>query len=333
MAKILFINATKPETMNLNSGENAWKQTARVSSLLNRLQANNGQNTDICLYGLPQNVNKDDAITLYMLSAYANLLTVSNFMTTNNLFPLLLDGDTLYFTDIEEFSYLDGNWATDHVFKTIVDSNQLEFTPYQPQIPQGVELKSIAAQNINVGDLFEVVDNAFNNRITNFCTAHQNEVVEITYTDRYVKTELGLIITLQFIKTIIKKLNPAQYKVNIIGECYRDYDADEFSRRLGDQFTGDDRRDEVGEILINDNNYAFHSFAKKDVPHYRVLVIKVTDANNQIQMLYIHPDAGLAFWKLDVAECRRSGIYYAINSGINPTIPIFSESAQIYYIR
>ena len=315
--------------MNLDSDENSWKQSVRVS-LLNRLKPTNGQNTDICLYGIPPTVNRGEAITLHKLSNYANLYTVGNFMPNNNLYPLLLDGNKLYFTDLEEFSYLDRKWAADHVFKTDFNSSNLTFTPYQ--IPLGVQRGIIAAQNITVGDLFKVVDNAFNNRITNFCTAHQNEVVEITYTDRYVKTELGLIITLQFIKTIIEKLHPAQYKVNIIGECYRDYDADELSRRLGDQFTGDDKRDKVGETLINDNNYAFHSFAKKNVPHYRVLLIKVTDANNQIQELYIHPDAGLAFWKLDVAECKRSGIYYAINSGINPTIPIFSESAQIYYI-
>lgn len=326
MTKILFFNSTDIDRMIFEGDEEAsWQKTPRVSSLFTA-----SQKTDVCLYGMPiGGLSGEHTISLIKLTTLANLFT-TDFSMNEGFFPLLLNNDCMYFTDKAEYSFLDGNWALNNVYKVHLDKTPT-FTSYNPVFPQGWQRCIVDSGNIRVGDLFSKVTEKLP-MITEFCTKHQQEKVEITYSDRYVRDELSLIICLQFIKDLIYALNPTSYGVKMVGATFNEINANADNQRSlsgkAGLFISDKRRDEVGSELIQDNHYVFESKDKTEIPHYRELVVK---AGNNV--LRIMPDAGLAHWGLDIKQSKEDKQYYGISNGINSQIPVCSSTEQVYYVE
>lgn len=326
MEKILFFNFSNLNSIIYDADESSWKQTPRLSSIRPN---NGGEKLNVCLFDLPHTLPDEHIISLFKMSDWANLFTVnSGFTLENGFYPIMLADNTMYFTDKEEYSLLNGDWALDNVYKVVWNNKPIPaFNRYAPQFPQGWQQGIIEAQNIRVGELFEKVSGKLVD-INDFCKNNQNAQVEIIYSDRYVKTELALVICLQFIKDLIAVLHPSSYRVKMIGEFFSEPRAnDEGYRRLGDSFISDGKRDEIGNVLINDDKFVFESKEKKEIPHYRELMVK---AGNNV--LRIMPDAGLAHWGLDVQQCQADRQFYGTNNGINSRIPICSSTEQVYYI-
>lgn len=324
MEKILFFNVSNLNSIIYDADETSWKQTPRLSSIRPN---NGGKKINVCLFDLPHTLPDEHLISLFKMSDWANLFTVSSgFTLGNGFYPILLADSTMYFTDKEEYSLLNGDWALDNVYKVDWNNNPV-FNRYTPQFPQGWQQGIIEAQNIRVGELYGKVIDVFPS-INAFCQNNQNAQVEITYSDRYVKTELALIICLQFIKDLIAALRPSSYSVKVVGEIFSDPSANgETYRRLGDSFISNGKRDDIGKVLIYDDKFVFESKEKKEIPHYRELVVK---AGNNV--LRIMPDAGLAHWGLDIKQSKEDKKYYGISNGINSQIPICSTTEQVYYV-
>lgn len=328
MAKIVFFNVDDMSNLNIDrESDKSWHNSPRVSSLLS------SPNTEVCLYHLDTvKLSQPDIFTLIQLSGISKLCT-TDFRMSVGLYPLLLNGNTLFFTDIEEYSYMDCNWALDHVYKTPLDTAP-QFQYFSLQIPQGWEQVVINENNIRIRELFSIIKKQ-STQVNNFCQTNKGmgARLEIIYTDKYVKKELGMIICLQFIKDIINEIGPSDYSVKMVGETFIDSYANlDNRRRLEDNFMNNDIRDEMGKSLVNANeHYTFESIASKDLPHYRELLVQVT-INNQTNRLRIMPDAGLAHWKLDIGQSKADGIFYASNNGMDDRIPLYCPTSQVFYI-
>ena len=330
MNKVIFVNAANPNRINYDLDDNlSWKHNPRLSNL----KLKNGSKLPVCLHGLNTTQLPSELLLSFgHLQDWASLYTTC-FQMEEGFYPLFLDGNTLYFTDIEEFSFLDQDWAKDNVYKIQLIKEELpQFEAYTLEKPdaKGWQQGIIVAQNIRVGGLFNKVTEVLPS-ITEFCAKHQQANVEITYSDRYIRDELSLIICLQFIKDLISALNPINYNVKMIGETFDNYEANNDDRRSlsgkAGLFISDKRRDEVGGVLIQDNRFVFESKDKTEIPHYRELVVK---AGNTV--LRIMPDAGLAHWGLDIQECKAIRRYFSTNNGVNSEIPICSTTEQVYYV-
>ena len=324
MEKILFFNFSNLNSIIYDADESSWKQTPRLSSIRPN---NGGERLNVCLFDLPHTLPDEHIISLFKMSDWANLFTInSGFTLGNGFYPIMLADNTMYFTDKEEYSLLNGDWALDNVYKVDWNNKPIPaFNRYTPQFPQGWLQGIIESQNIRIGELFsKVKEKLF--IINTFCSNNQNAHVKITYTDKYVKTELALIICLQFIKDVVGEMTPVGYQVDFIGQIYSKSDAnDENHRSLSDEFISDRKRDEVGKQLINDTHYSFISKDKKDLPHYRELRIEAGKNS-----LLIMPDAGLAHWGFDKVNCHR---FFNTGEGVNPDIPIYSNTEQVYYAK
>lgn len=327
MEKIIFFNVSNPNSIIYDADESSWGQTPRLSSI----RPNNGdEKINVCLWGLNGTLSNEHIISLIKMTGWADLLTVEGgFTMKDGFYPIMLSDNTMYFTDKEEHSLLNGDWALDNVYKVDWRNEPTpSFNNYTPQFPQGWQQGIIKAQNIRVGELYDKVIGVFPS-INAFCRENQNAQVEITYSDRYVKTEIALVISLQFVKDLIAALHPSSYNVKIVGEKFSDPNANgETYRRLGDSFISDVKRDDIGKVLVNDDKFVFESKEKKEIPHYRELMVK---AGNNV--LRIMPDAGLAHWGLDWQKCKEDRKNYNTNNGVNPEIPIFSNTEQVYYVR
>ena len=332
MNKVIFVNAINPNCINYDLDDNSsWKHNPQLSNLKHK----NGNKVPVCLHGLnTKQLPSELLLSLGHLQDWASLYTTS-FQMKEGFYPLFLDGNTLYFTDVEENSFLDQNWALDNVYKTYLKEDDIPlFNLYVPEQPEakGWQQGIIAAQNIRVGGLFGKVTEVLPS-ITEFCSKHQQGEVEITYSDRYVKNELSLVICLQFIRDLLAKLQPASYKVKMIGATFYEINAnDDSHRRLSDSFISELNCDETGRQLINDSNFEFESRSKEDIPHYRELLVEV-NKEGDIHTLRIMPDAGLGHWGLDIQTCKAIRQYFSTNNGVNSEIPICSSTEQVYYVK
>lgn len=331
MTKILFFNSANIKKINFDGEDDlSWQKTPRVSSLFNT-----NEKTDICLYRLSENdVSPGDIITFNKLSALTKLYT-TEYTMNDGFYPLFLVNQTLYFTDREDYSFMDGNWASDNVYKIDLEEKDCPvFTRYTPPAaPEGWEKCVIEQNRIRVKDLFGIVKDQ-SKTLKNFCCSNRGARLEIFYTDKYVKTELALIICIKFIQDIINEMGPTDYNVKIIGETFNEkYANSEATRRINSNFIREKNRDETGEKLTNDahEHYSFSSEPQGRLPHYRELKIEAT-LNEETHTLIIMPDAGLAHWDLDIDKCREERRFYKTNQGINIEIPIRSNTSQTYFI-
>lgn len=329
MSKRLFVNASDPNRINYDLDEKtSWKNTPRLVSL-----KKDDIKIPVCLYGIQGKEFPVELLpSLGRMSDWASLCTTS-FKLKDGFSPLLLDGQTLFFTDKEEYSLMDQYWAFDNVYKIQLKKEELpQFDAYTLEIPdaKGWQQGIIAAQNIRVGDLFSKVTEVLPS-ITEFCSKHQQANVVITYSDRYIRDELSLIICLQFIKDLISSLKPVNYNVKMIGETFYNVEANNDDRRSlsgkAGLFISDKRRDEVGGVLIQDSCFSFESKEKSDIPHYRELIVKAGDKTMRIM-----PDAGLGHWGLDIQTCKAIRRYFNPNNGVNSEIPVCSATEQVYYV-
>ena len=325
MEKIIFVNVSDLDTLNYDSDDLSWKNSPRLSGL-----NKTNEKLNVCLYGLNgQSLSPEQIIALLKFSDNTDFHTISNGLNMETgFYPLVLDQENLYFTDKAEYSLLNGDWAFDCVYKIPSNINGVTFSKYSIELPNGWQQCVVDNHNIRIKDLFGIVKDKLS-VIDEFCNNNRNSNVTITYIDKYVKTELAMIICLQFIKDLITSLQPRSYKVCIKGEVFSEYNANnEKYRRIGDCLSNDRIRDEVGETLIDDERYSFVSENKNSLPHYREL--KIEAGNNT---LIIMPDAGLAHWGLDVEQCRRDRTYYEPGKGVNKGIPICSSSDQVFYAK
>lgn len=330
MNKMIFVNASNPNCINYDlSKESSWGSSTRLNAL-----KKTGDKIPVCLLGLnTAELPKELMPSLARMSDWADLYT-SDFRMKDGFHPLLLDGKELFFTDVNEYSMMDRNWAIDNVYKMqFPDGEKLVFEKYELKSPEsnGWQQGIIAAQSLRIKDLFNVVKKTFPS-LDGFFQAHQNADVEITYCDKHVRTEFSMNICLNFIKDIEEALKPSKMKVDFIGLTFQEPNANsEGFRRLTDSYLNDAKRDEKGGEMINDNRYTFVSKRKDQMPHYRELLIKATK-DGKTHTLRIMPDAGLAHWGFDIGQQREDRRRYNANSGLNPEIPITSSTEQVYYI-
>lgn len=327
---MIFVNASNPNLINFDLDNESWMNSPRLAAL-----NKNNMDISICLLGLQTAELPINLLpSMYKINGWGAVLYTSPFHMKEGFFPLFWDGQRMFFTDKEEYSLMNQNWALNNVYNTpLSEANSPKFEKFVPALPETKEWQRgiIPAKNIRVDELFTEVTNAFPS-LDSFFQANQNANVEITYNDKYVRSELAMIICLQFIKRIEECLRPSSMKVKIIGMSFQDVNAnDEQYRRLTDTYINSDIRDEKGGELINDSRFEFISKRKEDIPHYRELLVNVTKTGVS-KTLRIMPDAGLAHWGFDIGQQRIDRKHYKANSGINPEIPITSSAEQVYYI-
>ena len=330
MAKMIFVNANNPNLINFDLDNESWMNSPRLVSL-----NKNSKDISICLLGIQTTELPINLLpSVYKINGWGANLYTSTFQMKEGFYPLFWDGQRMFFTDKKEYSLMNQNWALDNVYNTpLPEADSPKFEKYVPALPEtkGWQRGIIPAKNIRIYDLFNEVTTAFPS-LDSFFQTNQNANVEITYNDKYVRSELAMIICLQFIKRIEDSLHPSSMKVKITGMSFQEINAnDEQYRRLTDTYMNDNIRDEKGGELINDSRFEFISKRKEDIPHYRELLLNISK-NGATKTLRIMPDAGLAHWGFDIGQQRIDRKYYKANSGLQPEIPITSSTEQVYYI-
>ena len=268
-----------------------------------------------------------------------NWATFAKTDTANNgIYPLAYVDGWLYMTDDAKTADFNGFWGSGEIFA--VQTQEPGVQAYTPILTGFTELFINSGTTLdsskNLLDLIMKLDNS--NKINQFIDNAKNHQLEFLYMDEHLKTQLGTIMAIQFIKAFVSKIgcNITEFKVSFVNEQFNDYNGmiyNDSYRKLTDSFMSDsDCKAMIDDLLINSHwNYNIDTNPRKSLPHWRSLTVKDLTNNS---VLTIKPHGGIANgWFINTVRTRTLGVFFnAGNSNAESDIPIISDSTnQIQY--
>ena len=252
-------------------------------------------------------------------------------------YPLAQIGNDLYITNVADYTYLDEHWATDRVWKCLINDVSVDVQDWKPihdaermheiEITPGTQIMTNNLLNNLVSEALQLfyLNRENYNRLTIECS------------DRYLISQLGMIITHQLINRIVDLVEvqdyTIKYNINTTPTQGLSSRANDPSRRL--TFTID-HRDllEFAEAFLNPNNDDRIEVVGKrweEFNHDRWLSIKADTGHT----LIIKPDGGFKRgWYVDGSRCN-GGWYTPNNSQMDVKIPITASDTDgrlVYYL-
>lgn len=322
---VLFMDY-KPSRWNYdeaNESESSWYDLRR-NLCVNKVKC--------CFRGVQRMVPQEVEDMMSRMRNWSSLYETSQVFP-NGIYPLAYVNGVLYFTDIEEYACLDCNWAKDHLYS--VAYQQIPMTAYTPMAGNYRCVKIPAGTQINTSDLFEYLLSCAQNELDAFkhdCSGHR---LTLVYTDKHLKSQLGIIIAGKFIKELVGYFKASDYDITFVGLNYVDYASgrqkDDKRRYLSNNLYDDVDRDSVLEEVMSwcpSSRCHFNSLSSL-AQHFRDLVITDTVTG---KMLAILPDGGFQNgWYIDSAKA--AGIFYGIQCGVDAKIPIINSSLLKFHIE
>lgn len=241
-----------------------------------------------CFIKDPENIVLPPYEDLNRIEVHTSLKQLTRGGLPATLYPLALIGDDLYLTEDSEAVQYNGNWGnTIKVYRVDNDANQLgdieDLTYETPTDSKNVYLE--AGTTIKTTELMARI-NEKAEIIQNFIATHRNDPLEISYTDKHLKSPLGMLITVQAIRWIITEWNnPDDIQVNFVLQSYYEQT---FTGRVDRNMPDSDERNRFLSELCPKKWKATIS-EEKGLPHWRVLTVQ-----SGSDRLDIFPDGGFA---------------------------------------
>ena len=334
----LYVNAEKIDMWNYSDPESqiSWKANRH------EIKPSGDYKFDLVGINAPSQISVEQRNLLSQIGDWASLKTAN---WSEGYKPLAKIGDKLYVTTNEDSTLLDENWASDIVWE-IEDQDALHDKDWNIQPSEWmkkVELKS--PLNIWSKDLLKTLieKGKWEDKWRDFVEKVNGTTLTIEYTDRYLTSQLGMIITAQMIAQILDATSCDDFniKITINGD-----DISSSTISIYDEIRKNTYRYKPKGVLTRNINSAekglymkdlyaswkdkltIISKSSKEMPHYRCLKIRSSNGEE----LYIMPDAGLAHgWGFDDNTANE---FYGPDRGIEDNIPIYMYVDEIlFYIE
>ena len=256
-----------------------------------------------CFMGIKQVIPDDILSMINKMAGWAKFYS-TNYTFPMGIYPLALVNDQLYFTDIEDYSYLDCNWAKDHIF-VVPFSAAIKFNSYAPTQSKLGLTKIAEGTCVSTNRIFDLVFNSSLGTIDGFMKDAAGHKIEICYTDKHLKNQMGMIITAQFIQSLLHKYGVNNFSLHFVGLEYKDdygWTKDKNNRYITKGLSDHSERDSLLKDMMGwcpSGNLKIESLVAFP-QHYRDLVIKDTVTGKS---LAICPDGGFQNgWSIDTSN-------------------------------
>lgn len=275
--------------------------------------------------------------SLRVISDWASVYRCDNPLS-DELMPLALLGNTLYFTANPNCALLNNNWAKDCVYCTEMNELSFDSQPVElKEVPidtKKIVLDNKAPEKISSNQLFEVVNDKISDltqRFWEYCNS-QNGDVKVTYQDEHLKSVTAMITTLQFIEQIMKPIGK-NFSLTFLTEEYEE--SDNYRNISSNIYNWMDRNEEFRSLLkkwrdkvrrcVNDDNIKTQK--SRSLPHWRELRIECGG-----KALSIYPNGGfINEWFLDEYKMNKEHrILTKDNVTIDSEIPLFRRKEIMY---
>ena len=262
------------------------------------------------------------------------LHVVSSSLYPNQVYPLAQVGSNLYFTLNKDEAYMDKDWATGSVY--CIERENSTHEKYEPHPAKKSYVAMVPAKhNIKSDKLLDTLQQLLNSTIiSDFVRAANGYTLTLNYTDKHLKSHLGMVIALQFIKKLVDLVPESNMQIVFNGEYYEEkyypkyYSKDDYrdDQKLYTNYVDSDERDMTLKALARPLLGDIEVKSAAIQQHYRDLVISYTDAQGKEHKLIIMPDGGFQNgWKLDTKKGVVRG-YYIYNTDASTSIPVYVSS-------
>lgn len=287
-------------------------------------------NTSLCLYGTAKAIDFPTYLILIRCQASASLLQMQA-VPYSDVWPVAAIGDDLYVTEDAAAARLDGNWGGDACYRLPGMAAALQSTSLEPGNPNaGNSWKFVipSRTEIPVRQLCDTVcgiEPECQKAITSFMERHRRQSVRFVYQDEHLKSELGMLLTVQFVKRIVEILQPSDIQLCFEMEKY--WDGRTNNARITDNLQDNRTRDGVlqgfcDRVFGQGIDLHINSNSPKALPHWRELKVEAGG-----ECLVFYPNGGIPNgWFLG-----RNGRYVNAVDGTEGDINISSKDQTIMY--
>ena len=253
------------------------------------------------------------------------------------MIPIARVNGRLYVTSNINCARLDENWGGADVWVLPSDQYPINISKWNPnddsdmsdgpiEISDGIKMSSDALY-----DMLIECSNKNGECLKRFVEVAHGAGLKFEYTDKYLTSQLGMIITGQFISRMIAEVGCGDdyfIEMQILADSSKDDKAvnvDADYRNLWSSIMSSEKKSFLSSILTKRFRGKFHIkdiFRHKDMPHYRRL--KVTSSNGAV--LYIMPDGGFEFgWRYNKYEKKNNDLTVK-NSDIDTHIWVYASA-------
>lgn len=287
-------------------------------------------NTSLCLYGTAKAIDFPTYLILIRCQASASLLQMQA-VPYSAVWPVAAIGDDLFVTEDAAAARLDGNWGGDACYRLPGMAVALKSTSLEPGNPNaGNSWKFVipSGTEIPVRQLCDTVcsiEPECQKAITSFMERHRRQSVRFVYQDEHLKSELGMLLTVQFVKRIVEILQPSDIQLCFEMEKY--WDGRTNNARITDNLQDNRTRDGVlqgfcDRVFGQGIDLHINSNSPKALPHWRELKVEAGG-----ECLVFYPNGGIPNgWFLG-----RNGRYVNAVDGTEGDINISSKDQTIMY--
>lgn len=253
-------------------------------------------NTSLCLYGTGRVIDYPTYLILVRCQANVSLRQTQTVLT-RGIWPIAAIGNDLYVTEDDAAARLDGNWGGDACYRlpgmaTILQADRLE--PVNPNAGNSWKFVIPSRTEIQVCKLFDTVcgiEHECQNAITSFMERHGRQSVRFVYQDEHLKSELGMLLTVQFVKRMIDILKPEEVRLDFKMEEY--WDGRTNNARITDNLQDNQIRDKVlrdfcNRVLGSTIQLGIRSDRRGSLPHWRELRVEAGK-----ECLIFYPNGGI----------------------------------------
>ncbi len=288
------------------------------------------------------------ALSVFPQNGWATIYSTGQHMD-NNFHPLACVNDHLYFTDDAYSASMNGEWAKGSVF--CISSDKYDFSQHsvvkfnneastcvfylntsETEKCESTELANIVLdmakdKGLEVDDFFR------------YCKKNKDLIVNISYVDEHFKSVTGMITTMHFIDSLLKRMGRKNnFHVKFINEKYYTASNEVYTPWLNIEKW--ERRNSILEKLANhwieskgitadktDDMWENDCQKEKSLAHWRVLTIKCGD-----RKLNIYPHGGIINeWQVD--RSKNPSRRYLMNDTTDLPIPLVRINPIMYIIE
>lgn len=257
----------------------------------------------------PRLVSVEQKVILSNMGDWAQLYRAN--WDNKAMIPLARVNGHIYVTSNISHTLLDENWGGADVWRLPDNDYPIEASEWSPgdgsNLSDGpiIIKDGIAMSSSKLYDTIIKYSNQAGACLTRFAELAQGSTLSFEYTDKYLTSQLGMIITGQFISRVISEVGCGDnysLDIKILTDPRKDnivYSVDDDNRDLWSSIVSAERAQYLRSVLSKRFRGRFRVTTidkHVNMPHYRRL--KVTSSNGY--ELYVIPDGGFEFgWKFD----------------------------------
>jgi len=321
----LYVNS-QWDSWNYDDDDINWKM--RIASF----RKASSDKPKLCLLSQPEDQPIPTPMykTLQAITDWADLIRLQH-TAKDNIYPVAYVNGHLFITDDINQINANSHWANDRVFCVDLENNPYASETAVNTTPPADIIRFVIddtkTEQCNSKDLGKIIDSQCQDIIddfTKYCN-NNNSQMKVIYQDKYLRSEMGIITTLQFIDYFKERFNKPE--VSLIFNLAK-YSESRPARKISHNIVDYDSRDRLIKRLCPEAQIIEYDEYSSTLPHWRCLTFRYGKKE-----LNFYPDGGIINgWGFDYKNNDRIKEYSSGSIDTSCSIPLTRKEKIMYSV-